>query len=158
MKAKSTPTIILGIALTITVGALAWAFTIVGSPSFNRKVAGDVQRVENLQSIERDVEGYFTRHRKLPQTLASIVESDNWATRNMKDPDTNRDYEYLITGDYRYELCAEFALTSAHAALEQRRSPYNGSSEQRWRHGAGRSCFEREIPEGSRVRNLSTDR
>ena len=136
-------------ALVVVAVVVVWGFTLIGSPSFNRKVTADRNRIEDLGRLRDDVEQYFQDQRKLPEKLTDLEKVKRWYgyQRNLEDPATKKQYDYKIADTYSYELCSDFELTSKDAELEQNR--YN-SDDKSWDHGIGNHCFKFDIPEGKR--------
>jgi hypothetical protein len=125
--------------LAIAVGA----FFVVGSPSTQRNIRFDEQRLGSIQNLTYAVEQYYAAKEALPSSLNDLnVLGGGYP---MKDPETSALYEYRKTGDLSYELCANFALSSQeiekYEHSYERIFPAGGD----WSHGVGRSCFARTI-------------
>lgn len=147
MKREAVARVLLAGALAVVGVVVVWGFTLIGSPSFNRKLSADKNRAEDLQRLADDVEQYFSEHKKFPEKLADLKEPEYsyGRGRQLEDPTTKKPYEFKVKDAFSYELCAEFELTSQEADLERR--PYSYSRNRtRWDHGVGRSCFSLEIP------------
>lgn len=136
-------------ALAVVGVVVVWAFALVGGPSFNRKVAADNQRIEDLRRLSRGVDIYFAEHKRLPEKLSDVGDEEV-----LKGRTTAKPYEYAITGAYSYRLCADFELSSKEAELEKERWGYMG--ERNWSHDAGNHCFYFDIPEGKRASDTTT--
>ena len=67
----------------------------------------------------------------LPEDLKTFTRMPGYAAETT-DPVSQTPYEYRVTADNRYELCATFETESA-ARLDYF-----------WAHGPGRQCFEFE--------------
>ena len=136
-------------ALVVVAVVVVWGFSLIGSPSFNRKVTADRNRIEDLGRLRDDVEQYFQDQRKLPEKLTDLEKVKRWNgyQRNLEDPATKKQYDYKASDTYSYELCSDFELTSKEAELEQSR--YN-RDDKSWEHGVGHHCFKFDIPEGKR--------
>lgn len=146
MKTKGSSRALLYIALSVVVTVVVWGFFLIGSPSFNRKISADRNRIEDLQSLRNDVERYYEEQKKLPEQLANLDKLNGYQ-RALEDPTTKKQYVYKINGTYSYELCADFELTSLQAGLEKNRYETN---EDGWTHEAGQQCFKFDIPAGKR--------
>jgi hypothetical protein len=120
---------ILGIAATCgVVLAIILGFTGIGSPSHQRDVSADQQRVQNLGLIASLITSQTERGTKpLPKSLREITASSS----SIRDPISNDLYGYIPVDDQRYRLCAVFATDDR---LEQQYDT--------WRHPAGRYCYE----------------
>jgi len=138
----------------IVVGVIVvWGFLLVGSPSFNRKLSADRNRIDDLQQLSNGVEQYFDQQKKLPDNLIDLekVRYGYGRERRLEDPTSKKPYDFKVKDPYSYQLCAEFELTSKEAELEKR--PYNyygGSSRTNWDHEIGHHCFLFEIPVAKR--------
>jgi hypothetical protein len=117
-------------------------FFLAGSPFRQRLVKFDDQKVSNLQNIQAQVVDYWRLKQALPQSLTALKDSLANYDFPTTDPQSDAAYEYRVTGERSFELCAEFNLSSEKDALTPRSVP--GMSEN-WSHAAGRVCFERTI-------------
>lgn len=138
-------------ALLIVGGVVIWGFTLVGSPAFNRKLAADKNRRDDLRTLERNVESYFEEQKKLPEKLTDLEKNKaiGYEAPEFEDPTTKKPYGYKVVDPYSYELCADFELTSKEAVLEKNRWDSDSDS-RRWEHPSGPHCFQIQIPENKR--------
>lgn len=113
--------------------AVIYAFIKVGSPLDARAKQFDQTRVSNLSSLKTTIDSYAYSHHVLPTTLSDLSNSD--LTTNLKDPESNKLYDYKVTGQDTYELCATFSTSS----------PSNGSTllyyDPTFKHPKGYYCF-----------------
>ena len=142
MSATSTPSPrngrarlgrLLAIAATLVVlASLAAAIAVMGTPAQQRLIRLDERRVDDLRAILD-----AARRHGRPADLATLaaMPGERLATT---DPD-GRPYEYAPIAKERIRLCAHFATDTAQRASERW---HHGS---RWRHAAGRQCFERSM-------------
>jgi len=138
------------IASLAIVGVLVvGAFFIIGSPLKNRQRAWDVQRVNDLSSIQSQIVYYWQQKQELPRTLEDLKDPlSSFITPN--DPETKQPYGYSRTDDKQFQLCASFDMPSdtniATKGLAVPTSPYGGSPvDENWQHPAGNQCFLRTI-------------
>jgi len=132
------------IAMVVIGASIVWGFVLVGSPISARQRRFDDQRLEDLQAIEMGIERLCVeqefregRMRKtwkapLPATLDELTErarEENYYTLNTTDPKTEAPYEYKVTGETTYKLCATFALVRDYKI------------NMFWNHPAGPHCF-----------------
>ena len=110
------------------------AFFILGTPADQRTIKFDERRAQDLRSLESTVEQYAYRNNVLPATLAAAEDNVTY-----KDPRTNQPYEYRVTGTTTFELCAVFEK----ATDENSSYGYRDTSDIYFKHGAGRTCFQR---------------
>ena len=135
------PGMFIGIALLTVV----WGFVVTGSPGTARLQKFDDRRVEDLQTIEDEIENAClggTRYspmeeralqRPLPATLEDVVELATLRRPDIRDPETGKKYEYDVLDESRYRLCATF-----HFSRDEENLPI-------WNHEAGRQCFEFDV-------------
>jgi len=118
----------------------------IGSPSKQRSVRFDEQRVENLSSIQYAVTDYYRANDKLPIDLAILSQGTTYYISSLVDPETKADYEYRVVSTNKYEICATF---SASNITENSSTRANYQVSDLWLHKAGRTCFEREAGDES---------
>ena len=114
----------------VVVVAVVVGLYLVGSPSRAREQALDERRVQDLRESRAQVSAFRRAHRLLPATLegAATTADDSLAHR---DPVAGTPYEYLVTSDSTYDLCAVFTHPSRDAR----------SADDTWRHPSGRHCY-----------------
>lgn len=111
------------VSALVVVGMLICGFTFVGSPRTQRTLRADQRRTEDLYQIAVKVNSNWSANGdKVPDHL------DELQGIALSDPVTRSTYEYRVTENSRYELCATFALAS-----QDSRGP--------WSHAAGHHCF-----------------
>lgn len=129
-------------SLLIVIGG----FLIIGSPAQARALREDQERVSDLQSIQYEIINYWQQKEELPETLDQLNDPLSWYELPL-DPNGSS-YEYSVTGENDFSLCATFALpTPAHEASRAKDLYFQeGLSEnQYFDHQAGRQCFDRTI-------------
>lgn len=126
-------------SLVIVLGSLIWAFVVIGSPMQERSRRFDDQRIQHLNEIQSRIINHWQAKGALPSKL-SDSEDSIYGNKIPIDPETSEQYEYKVTGQYGFELCAKFNLES----MNGDKSAYYYGSES-WKHGAGRVCFEKTI-------------
>lgn len=133
---------------TIAFGAIAiiFGFYIVGLPKSERLRQFDERRINDLSSIQWQIIDYWQGKEKLPKTLDELKNNiTGFAPSN--DPETGLSYEYKITGNLSFELCADFKTSNKEEGAGNRikESMPNFGYNENWQHGAERSCFSRTI-------------
>jgi hypothetical protein len=128
-----------GIAASIVViSAIVWGFVLAGSPATRRLERFDLQRLQDLQTIAREIQSmveyaYPERKRELkeplPRTLDEAVRRARGAKLNPRDPETGEPYRYTVENETTYELCARFT--------RKRESDFRVF----WNHPSGEHCF-----------------
>lgn len=129
----------LGVLVAIVLGIMA-----IGSPTTQRNIRFDQQRVNDLSSIQYAVTDYYRANNKLPIDLNTLTQGTTYYVSSLKDPETGGNYEYKVLSVNKYQICASFSLDSSV-------SPVYTSSPENWNHGVGRTCFERTPGEASTV-------
>lgn len=150
MSDNKTGKILLYIAGAIVVGVVIWGVLLVGSPAFNRKLSGDLNRLEDLQGLKGGIETFYEQEAKLPLNLQDLDKVRSWRNHGLEDPITKITYDYKAVDEFNYELCATFELTSKDADLERNSYypyPIDGKI---WSHEVGHHCFKFEIPQSRR--------
>jgi hypothetical protein len=138
------------VSSTVMAGAIIASLLVVGSPAQQRDARLDQQRVSDLQSIQSNLIDYWQDKEAIPGTLVAL-EDDIIGYRNPVDPVTGEAYEYVVTGDLSFQLCATFATESDDSGLGtyttpmMYRSGYMGKDVDLWSHAEGRVCFDRTI-------------
>ena len=119
------------------------AFVLVGTPAQQRDIRLDEQRVYDLQNIQSEVINYWLSKNYMPIDLESLDDSI-YSFDDPLDPDTDEPYDYTVTGDLSFRLCADFQSSSNDERNENRR--YIGSAKvSDWSHEAEWTCFDRTI-------------
>lgn len=131
----------------VILALIIWGFVIFGSPMKQRMLRLDSQKVSDLQNIQWQVTNYWQQKQVLPQTLDTINDPISGYIVP-RDQDTGESYEYKISGERKFELCAKFNLASvgvnySEPAIFPEKPGMNQN--ENWLHAEGRSCFERTI-------------
>lgn len=120
----------------VVVVAIVWGVVLAGSPSTARRQRFDRQRLEDLQTIFREVQSLCQDpdikdelKRPLPETLDELAALARSERINLTDPETGERYTYTVKDGTTYELCATFSLER------------DADVEVFWNHPSGRHCF-----------------
>ncbi len=131
--------------IVFSLGFVIAAFFVVGSPQDQRDERLDQDRIQDLSSIENTVQWYYVEENVLPETLGDL----EGRTKNPYipvDPDTEEPYEYTVTGEMTYQLCAVFATDNIDSEDYVRPVINNKYGVMNlWLHEAGRHCFDIEV-------------
>ncbi len=132
-----------GVALLVSLVA---GLFIAGSPAERRMIRFDERRVTDLQQLQNEIASYWQRTESLPASLDDLV-NDFSGYSMPTDPEHGTTYEYRVTGDLNFQLCATFNSDSTSRGASGRYPEYymNGISGTNWDHGTGQVCFERAI-------------
>ncbi|MGH9370406.1 MAG: DUF5671 domain-containing protein [Vicinamibacterales bacterium] len=114
------------------------ALFMIGSPSEERARRLDARRIADLRRISGSADLYLGRQGRLPASLEDLSR-EGGSMVDGRDPD-GRSYEYRVTGERSYELCATFQRDSS-----ERLRAVAGDF---WSHGTGRRCFQFQVKEG----------
>lgn len=116
-------------------------FIVAGSPTRQRDVRLDNERIQDLQVLQSQIVDRFWRGKgRLPTALAEL-EDDISGFQVPVDPETADPYEYERLGTLQFQLCATFTLASQEFDPVARKLEFGGN----WDHKEGRVCFERTI-------------
>jgi len=141
-EASKAPKKLAWVVALAVLGIIVGGFFIVGTPAEQRDRRFDEKRVNHLQQLQSHIVNYWQQKEKLPQNLAQLEDSIS-GFLVPTDPQSQEPYEYRVTGDLSFELCATFKTASKD--FGQARKPYYGVYGQNWEHEKGRNCFERTI-------------
>ncbi len=151
-----------GIVLVLVV--IVTGFIVVGSPTKQRNIKFDNQRISDLQSIQWQVLNHWQQKGVLPAELSELNDSIS-GYMVAKDPQTEESYSYKVlvqgsvtdkTKNPSFELCADFALATqdtkgrgesggAYYSRDISYPVYGGDGNDNWKHESGKQCFERVI-------------
>lgn len=123
------------------------ALYVTGGPFKARLFSQDQQRVRDLRRIYYNVQSYYHKEEKLPQTLGDCDSNPNTFISNKKDPYTGSPYFYHVTGDSTFELRAQFNLPSQQEGGGHigKGSYWGPQDEDFWWHGAGLHTYTIEL-------------
>ncbi len=120
----------------VVVVAVVWGVAMVGSPGTTRLQRFDLQRLNDLETIFREIQSLCRDpdikdelKRLLPETLEELAALARHERISLTDPETGQPYVYTVKDGTTYELCATFSL--------ERESDV----EVFWNHPSGRHCF-----------------
>ena len=135
------------VAAVLVLGSIVAGFSVLGTPSSQRMLRYDSQKVSDLQSIQWQVVNYWQQKGVLPATLAELQDPIS-GFMIPTDPQTRVPYEYEKTGILSFNLCAEFNKQAQIVNGSVARIAYPepmGKLNESWQHEAGHQCFERTI-------------
>lgn len=129
---------LLVVAGVVVVGTVVAAFFVMDPPARQRAERLDGIRVADLERLKGRIESHALVHGQLPERLSVVSGVPGDA---IVDPATGRPYQYEVTGEHSYRLCAIFE-----AAVEGPRTVV--AIDDGWRHGEGRHCFDLAVDAG----------
>lgn len=136
------------IIIAIVAVAVVAGFFVIGSPANERLKKADDQRVADLQNIQWQIINYWQSKEKMPVTLDDLTDNiSGWHAP--RDPETGVTYNYGVTGNLSFELCATFNL-ALDGGAQQPAMPKSvarpiAPEAENWQHPAGNYCFARTI-------------
>ena len=137
-SAKNALRALLSIVVLLVVACLGYSIFLLGTPGEQRSLRFDEQRISDLRNISRNVELYWEVNQQLPESLDDMS-GQRYSIHSIHDPESNEAYEYQVTEEAGYGLCAVFSTDSA-----ELRNADRSFSDQAWGHGIGRTCFQLE--------------
>lgn len=137
---KRVHTLFALVSSLVVLAAVVWGFVLVGSPATVRLQRFDQQRLQDLQTIFREIQSLCidpdpdeTLKRPLPQTLDELALEARQRKINLTDPETGERYLYTVEGETRYTLCATFSL------------PREADTDVFWNHPADQHCYTIDV-------------
>ncbi|HZE87697.1 MAG TPA: hypothetical protein VE090_05865 [Methylomirabilota bacterium] len=129
----------------LTVLAGVYGFMIIPSPALQRERLLDHKRVTDLGQIQYTIDDYYHKANQLPQTLEALSTNSYAPSTPLTkiDPQTSKPYEYQITNQLSYKLCATFTTDSSKEAPSTYDDQnYNYTSfRDKFKHAIGTKCF-----------------
>jgi len=111
------------------------SFFLIESPTEARNRKLDEKIIQDFDAMRYAIDSYYSKNKTLPQNLEDIkIETIKPHDLNF---DSSKEYDYKITGQETYELCANFSSSN----LEKTMS-YNDTV---WKHDKGYQCIEKEV-------------
>lgn len=105
-------------AIVIVVGGVALGLATIGPHSHARALALDARRASDVQDIVDALNSHYgSKTSSLPPDLNNLQASAHLGPLNLRDPVTNRPYEYHRLSAHRYRLCITFATATDRTAL-----------------------------------------
>lgn len=154
------------VSILVFVLAVVLGFIVMGSPTTQRKIRFDDQRLSDVQTLQWQIVNYYQQYGNLPENLSQL--SDPLSSYMLPiDPsgDSSLKYEYIKgKAKYDFTLCANFDMSTAEskrykdsygdsvtyaklgepAAISSR--PYSPDiTLDNWMHDSGYQCFSRTI-------------
>ncbi|HEY9583688.1 MAG TPA: DUF5671 domain-containing protein [Candidatus Paceibacterota bacterium] len=146
-KSSKTKTILAYADIVLALVAIVGGFLVVGSPTKQRNIRFDNQRVSDLQNIQYQIVNFWQQKGKLPVNLEDLKDP-LYGSVIPADPKTSENYEYMTKSNLSFDLCAIFALpyeiTTNKGRFDASYPVIDGINDN-WKHEAGRTCFTRTI-------------
>lgn len=146
-KKREKQSIAIGVSvLVVTLATVVFGYIQIDSPSVAREVRVDQKQITDLQNIQWRIEGNHQDGASLPTSLEQVFTDFPAPTA----PEGREAYEYRVTGDNTYQLCATFAQATPSGERNSTKPSYGEDDYWRnnnWEHTEGRKCFDRKIIE-----------
>lgn len=131
------------VVLGVTIATIITGFFIMGSPRMQREIMLDEQQIRELNTMQQEIVRYWQQNQRLPMTIAEL-ESDITGFYVPTAPEGRTPYEYMISDDLNFSLCATFGVASdAYNYREPQMYGLVGNTG--WEHKADHTCFTRTI-------------
>lgn len=129
----------ISLLVVVVVFVLSWFF--VDSPATTRNKKIDQEIINDFYEINSAVVNYYTLNEAMPADLNTLLNSTDayrLSTQAVKNPSSDQYYDYQLTADDEYKICADF-LTSTLDDNSDRYSPMD------YRHDKGYQCFSQKV-------------
>ncbi len=135
-KDKITRIFFIG-SLVLIVGIFVSAICFMDKPSVVRAERHDTDVINDFSQIDTSVFQYYQINKKLPVDLNDLRNTNGVYLRdqNLKDSLTQAPYQYKVTGELSYQLCATFKLAT------NKNNTNTMYLEPKWDHQAGEQCL-----------------
>jgi len=144
--------------IVLVLAAIITGFIAFGSPTKQRAIRFDNQRISDLNNIQWQIINYWQQKGKVPTALADVADPLSGFVLPT-DPEDGSAYEYSQgTTTRSFQLCTTFSEVtqdnkgrgSSNGGIigyprYDTSMPYPGGVEDNWSHLAGRTCFSRTI-------------
>src|SRR3989344_115558 len=131
-------------AILLVFAAIIGGFMVMGSPTTQRLVKFDMQKVNDLESIQWQIVNYWQIKQALPSKLDDLNDPIS-SYMTPKDRQTGEVYKYEKVSNLSFRLCATFNKKSIGNNLSLMHPKAIGLENTSWQHEAGAQCFERTI-------------
>lgn len=147
--ASTLPKIVAGIVGVLLLASIISGFFIAGTPSEQRAVRFDEERINDLMMIQDQVVSYAISNSSLPENGEVLTD---WAGELPLDPDTNLPYTYTKVSDTEFTMCATFSTEQTDTELQSYYPMYTEKAIDAqliggvtWKHTVGDYCFTRTV-------------
>lgn len=134
--------IYLVLSLVVVVASIVWGFAVLGSPRTQQLLKYDTQKVNDLQSLNNQVQSYLSSKGALPKNIDELKSLNYYSS--LKDQQTGKLYEYVKVSETEYNVCADFNKASpSEEGGGYMAPPLYGYTN--WTHPAGHYCFKEKV-------------
>ncbi len=133
------------VSLLMVAAVLVSAFVFVESPRETRNIRHDNNILGKFNRIDSAINDYYAANKKMPESLDVLIGGRFYLDEEiLTDSATKKKFDYKVTGEKTYELCAEFRSSNKGKEYDYRYGYYS----KRWRHDAGYQCLEQKVMAG----------
>jgi len=128
-------------SLAIVVAIFISSLFVVDSPTETRNKKFDNLILDSFNNIDGAINGYYQENEELPANLNELREEYSYLSEDsLRDPVSKVQFDYRVTADDAYELCATFKTSNKNENLME--FSYN---KDRWSHDAGYQCLSQKV-------------
>lgn len=131
------------VATVAVVVIVVSGFFHIDAPAEVRAERLDQEQITHLQDMQWRIEEYYRTNGALPADIDALY----IAATMPEAPEDRAPYEYAVTGEMTYDLCATFAEPSTRSDSYSYARPLFDEAFVKfsWEHEAGEVCFERSV-------------
>lgn len=119
--------------------AVVHGFTRAGLPNQTREANFDQTRVSRIRNVVSVISNYYFKNNVLPQKLSDLSDI-LYAPDDIKDPQTGKEFNFELTSQTSYKICADFAVDSKD--IKDTKYYY---SDKKYEHPKGNYCFSENV-------------
>ncbi len=139
--------IVIGVLALLMAGAVWYGISESGSPFDTRNKKFDAQRVTDLSNLSYGIESYYNKNSRFPTSFEELKKDidNSYYTKNLADPETKINYEFIPGTSLDYKLCATFSTdstTEAGRTTDGKLYGYSTPSGSKFDHPKGHHCFD----------------
>lgn len=132
-------------SLIVISAVFIWSLFLVESPTEARNRRFDEMVINDFSQLDSAINNYYRENSSMPESLEVLKNEFSYITeKELSDPINNTAYEYNITGEKEYELCATFRTGNQEEELEFR------YVDKMWSHDAGEQCLKQRVHEAAK--------
>ncbi|MEE2775786.1 MAG: DUF5671 domain-containing protein [Acidobacteriota bacterium] len=121
------------------VASVIGGFFAAGSPSDARAAGLDDRRQSEFEAIAEGIDTHYQVRGELPATLEQLSQLRQARVAKITDPATGQYYEYRVSGERSFELCADFDTEETRE--DDQRLTRSEEKRRFWAHSVGRNCY-----------------
>lgn len=132
-------------SLAIVIVAFIASLFFVESPTITRNRKLDNAILQRFDKLDGEIRGYYANKSKLPDNLEILLAERSYLiNEDLEDPSTKVVFDYKISGDKSYQLCANFRMSNKDKNIQDENMGYD-EYKVKWSHEAGDQCLKQII-------------